>query len=47
MAKYENNWSKEEGRTGERKVKHSKYNPVTNPESSRSLRIPDFWTVGK
>jgi len=37
---------KEKGRTDESKAKHSKYSLVTNPEISRSLRIPDFWTVG-
>jgi len=37
---------KEKDRTGESKVKYSKYSPVTIPESSRSLTIPDFWRVG-
>jgi hypothetical protein len=36
---------KEEGRSGESKGKHYKYSPVTIPESSRSLIIPDFWRV--
>jgi len=36
---------KEEG-TAESKAKHSKCSPVTNPESSRILRIPDLWKVG-
>jgi len=34
---------KEEGRTAQSKVKHSKCSPVTNPDSSKSLRIPDLW----